>query len=80
MCAAVDRSLTLVAVLPDGLHREYSRADFLRVLLLSLNAADVSCVQFMPNGFVRIMFTSLEARGDAFHQWHLPRAGPPACV
>ena len=66
MCAAVDRSSTLVAFLPATIHREFSRAEILRGLLLSLNEADVSCVQFMPNGYVRITFTSLEARGAAF--------------
>ena len=36
------------------------------VLLQSLVSADVSCTQFMPNGYVCITFSSFEARGDAF--------------
>ena len=65
MCAAVDRSLTLIAFLPDGLHKRRSRVDLLADLLQSLNPTDVSCVQFMPDGYVRVTFTSLVARGNA---------------
>ena len=66
MCAAVDRSLTLIAFLPDDLQKKRSNADIFAELLQSLNAVDVSCIQFMPNGDVRITFTSVEARGAAF--------------
>ena len=63
--AAVDRSLTLIAFPPDGLHKKRSNVDIFAELLQSLNAIDVSCIQFMPNGYVQITFTSLEARGAA---------------
>lgn len=59
---AVDRPLTLIAFLPDDVHKKASVDDLLTDLLSSLHEDDVECVQFMPNGYVRLTFTSLEAR------------------
>ena len=63
---AVNRPLTLIAFLPEEIYKRVHHEDILAKLLSKLDVSDVSCVQFMPNGYVRLTFTSMEARSDAF--------------
>ena len=62
----VDRPLTLIAFLPDDLHKKVNHEDIVLKLLAKTRTDDVQCVQFMPNGYVRLTYSSMEARGDAF--------------
>ena len=62
----VDRPLTLIAYLPDDIHKKVHHEDILSKLLQKLDVSDVACVQFMPNGYVRLTFSSMEARSEAF--------------
>ena len=61
----VDRPLTLIAFLPDDLHKKVKHEDLVSKLMVKLSTDDVQCIQFMPNGYVRITFTSMEARSEA---------------
>ena len=61
----VDRPLTLIAFLPDDLHKKVKHEDVVVKLMAKLSTDDVQCIQFMPNGYVRVTFTSMEARSEA---------------
>ena len=61
----VDRPLTLIAFLPDDLHKKVKHEDIVVKLMAKLSTDDVQCIQFMPNGYVRVTFTSMEARSEA---------------
>ena len=61
----VDRPLTLIAFLPDDLHKKVKHEDLVHKLMAKLTTDDVQCIQFMPNGYVRVTFTSMEARSEA---------------
>ena len=63
---AVSRPLTMIAFLPEEIYKRVHHEDILAKLLSKLDVSDISCVQFMPNGYVRLTFTSMEARSDAF--------------
>ena len=63
---AVNRPLTLITFLPEDIHKKVHHEDIVAKLLSKLDVSDVSCIQFMPNGYVRLTFTSMEARSDAF--------------
>ena len=62
----VDRPLTLIAFLPDDLHKKVNHEEIVAKLLAKTRVDDVQCIQFMPNGYVRLTYSSMEARGDAF--------------
>ena len=61
----VDRPLTLIAFLPDDLHKKVKHEDIVVKLMAMRSTDDVHCIQFMPNGYVRLTFSSMETRSEA---------------
>ena len=65
MSEKVDRPNTLIATIPEELSA-LSEAELVDKLVSSLGADVIYCVQFVPKCYVRITFTSFDARNSAF--------------
>jgi len=61
----IDRPNTLIVTVPGEL-TDLSESEFVDKLVSSLGADALDCVQFVPNGFVRITFKTFDARNKAF--------------
>ena len=65
MAEKVERPNTLIVSIPDELSAE-SDSDIAARLIVSLGADVIECIQFIPNHFARVTFTTFDARNNAF--------------
>ena len=62
MSSRVAYPLTLIGAALQEVRSKFTRDAVLEKLFASLKPNDVFCLQFVPKGYVRVIFKSLKAR------------------